>query len=78
MPFFVPQLRTDPQIWNGGKEGENIVLKKPILTKSDDVVESILTFSNITDGGFEWEGKIVNHSKNISQVFWKIWCKKRE
>ncbi|MCB0373241.1 MAG: hypothetical protein KDD31_09555 [Muricauda sp.] len=77
VPFFIPQLRGDPQIWKGGRENDVIVLRKEQKSNSGDDIQSILTFSNISDDGFNWEGKIVNHTKNTSRVFWRIWCKKR-
>nr|WP_321231825.1 hypothetical protein [uncultured Psychroserpens sp.] len=76
VPFFTPYMISEPQIWNGGKEGENIVLRKPEAKQNNDHIESVLTFSNITENGFNWTGKIVNLDSKKETVFWRIWCVK--
>lgn len=78
VPFFTPNMRANPQIWIGGKEGDNIVLKRTQKTQNGGEAESILTFSNITDKGFNWEGKIYIPTKNFTNVFWRIWCIKEK
>jgi len=77
VPFFTPNMTSNPNIWTGGKEGDKIILKRTQKTKKGEF-ESILTFSSITDKGFNWEGKIFNPSLNKTNVFWKIWCIKEE
>jgi hypothetical protein len=74
VPFFTPNMMGAPNIWVGGKEGKKIVLKRNQKTQNGGEVESILTFSNITEKGFFWEGKIVNSQNNSTNIFWKIWC----
>ena len=78
VPFFVPYMTTEPQIWNGGKDGSNIVLRKPGAPQNGQEMESVLTFSEITDTGFNWTGKMVNIETNKESIFWKIWCVKEE
>lgn len=78
VPFFVPYMTSEPQIWNGGKDGEDIVLRKPEAAQNDQKMESVLTFSNISDKGFDWTGKMVNLETKTESVFWKIWCVKEK
>ncbi|MCK8481231.1 hypothetical protein [Psychroserpens algicola] len=74
VPFFVPYMTSEPQIWKGGKNGENIVLRKPEPKQNGEDFESVLTFSNISNKGFNWTGKKVNLNSKKETVFWKIWC----
>lgn len=73
--YFTPNLNSIPQTWTGGKKGDNIILRKKQPVQQG-LAESVLTFSNISKKGFDWEGKIFNKEKNINYPFWKIWCVK--
>ena len=75
--YFTPNLNAMPETWIGGKVGNNIILKKEQKT-TQGIVESVLTFSNISTKGFNWEGKLMSKEKNIDYSFWKIWCIKEE
>ncbi|WP_394747889.1 hypothetical protein [Spongiimicrobium salis] len=75
--YFTPDLQSKPETWIGGIQGTHIVLKKDQETPQG-LMQSILTFSNISEKGFHWEGKIVNAEKKINYPFWKIWCLKEE
>ncbi|WP_435625696.1 hypothetical protein [Flagellimonas sp.] len=75
--YFTPNLSSVPETWVGGKQGNEIVLKKEEATENG-LVESILTFSNISKKGFDWEGKVMNKEKEMVYPFWKIWCLKEE
>jgi|GEM_PF-4055907 len=75
--YFTPGLNKTPETWTGGKQENDIVLRKKQQTPQG-VIQSVLRFSNITPKGFNWEGKIVDKKKNIDYSFWKIWCKKEE
>ncbi|WP_460217964.1 hypothetical protein [Psychroserpens sp. MEBiC05023] len=77
VPFFVPFMTSEPQIWKGGKLGDEIVLRKSEPKSNGHEIESVLTFSNITEKGFNWIGKFVNLSSKKETVFWKIWCVKQ-
>lgn len=76
VPFFTPNMARPASIWHGGKEGNNIVLKRPYQVQDSIQVVSTLTFSNISSEGFNWEGKSFFPATNNANVFWKIWCKK--
>ena len=76
VPFFTPNMTRAPSIWIGGKEKEEIILKRPYTVQDSIQVVSTLTFSNISSKGFNWEGKSFFPQRNISNVFWKIWCTK--
>lgn len=76
VPFFTPNMTRNPSIWNGGKEGDKIILRRPYKVQDSIEVVSTLTFSNISDQGFNWEGKSYFPAKKSSTVFWRIWCKK--
>jgi len=74
--YFAPNQTKEPDTWTGGLVDKNIVLKGDIKTPSGNVF-SILTFSNISDKGFDWEGKILNSEEDtIGRSFWKITCEK--
>lgn len=77
VPFFVPYMSTEPQIWVGGKKGDTIELIKTEGTQNDQSMESVLTFSEITEQGFNWTGKMVNLETEAETIFWKIWCIKQ-
>ena len=77
VPFFTPNMTTNPQIWIGGKQEENIVLRRTQTTQNGEF-ESILTFSNISEKGFNWEGKIFLPDTNTTNIFWRIWCLKEQ
>ncbi len=57
-------------VWEGMKEGENIIMRQ-----QNGAVESRLTFSNITEGGFEWKSERVEGDEISSG--WNISCKRR-
>ncbi len=74
--YFSPNQANEPNTWTGGLVNKNIVLKGIIKTPSGGV-SSILTFSNISKKGFDWEGKIFSSEKDTTgRSFWKINCKK--
>ncbi|MEO0572707.1 MAG: EthD family reductase [Bacteroidota bacterium] len=75
--YFATNSQGPPSTWTGGKVGDKIILKKKQTTKSGPA-ESILTFSNISDEGFHWEGKLFFEEKQLSFPFWKIWCVKEK
>ena len=46
-------------LWKGGREGDRIVLRSPQTTATGLAVTSRLSFSQISDNGFEWLGERV-------------------
>jgi hypothetical protein len=78
VPFFTPNMTRAPNIWIGGREGNNIILRRPYQIQDSIQVVSTLTFSNISSNGFNWEGKSFFPTRNTSNVFWKIWCIKEK
>jgi len=74
--YFSPNQANEPDTWTGGIEGENVVLKGTIKTPTGKI-PSLLTFSNISKEGFNWEGKIFSSEEDtVGRSFWKISCKK--
>jgi hypothetical protein len=73
-----PGLSTKSSLWLGKKEGEEIVLKMP--QKSPGGLDGIsrLTFTNISETGFDWRGEWVNEEMQVVYPFWLIWCEKRK
>tara|TARA_R110002073_G_scaffold89852_6_gene212518 strand:- start:36200 stop:36802 length:603 start_codon:yes stop_codon:yes gene_type:complete len=76
VPFFTPNMTSNPSIWNGGKEDGEIILRRPYKVQDSIEVVSTLTFSSISNQGFNWVGESFFPATNSSNVFWKIWCKK--
>lgn len=63
--------------WEGGKRGDSIVLYRE--QKAPNGLDGYyrLTFSDISEKGFEWIGEWVNTSETFSFPTWTISCKKR-
>ncbi len=68
--YFQSQPAYATGVWEGMKEGENMIMRQ-----TNGAVESRLTFSNISETGFDWIGERVEGDKVSSG--WKISCKKR-
>lgn len=66
-----------PPVWAGGKQNGDIVLNKPQKAPNGMDGMSRLTFSEISDEGFNWIGEWVNEKQGIIYPFWKITCRKR-
>lgn len=65
--------------WSGGMEGENMVLRLPQKAPGTDIDGfSTLTFSNISDTGFDWSGVWVSADGEVEFPFWRISCTKRQ
>ncbi|NER13167.1 hypothetical protein GWK08_06935 [Leptobacterium flavescens] len=74
--YFSPELNFKPDTWIGRKENGNIVLEGTIKTTGGELT-SLLTFSDISDSGFNWEARIINPDlPGGGYSFWKIFCKK--
>ncbi len=66
-----------PGVWIGEKIGENIVLIKDQVAPNGTPGNSRLTFSNISDEGFDWVGEWTSKDESFVHPFWKIFCKKQ-
>ena len=75
--YFTPNLTSPPLTWTGGKEEDQIVLKREDDSQGGKTV-STLTFSNISKQGFSWEGTLTQLASGTNYTFWKIWCEKRK
>ncbi|MAM29563.1 MAG: hypothetical protein CMC13_11130 [Flavobacteriaceae bacterium] len=64
--------------WEGGKRGDSIVLYR--AQKAPNGTEGFfrITFSNISDEGFNWLGEWVNTNETFRFPTWKIVCTKTE
>ena len=67
-----------PPTWQGSRDGNEIVLRRS--QKSPNGLDGIsrLTFSNISEGGFEWIGEWVSLDGSVVFPFWRIGCTKIE
>ena len=64
-------------IWSGGATETGIELNQPQKAPGTDLDGfSRLTFSNISDEGFDWLGEWVSADGNIRFPFWRISCKR--
>lgn len=74
--FSMPAYGTGT--WRGGMEGDNMVLRLPQKAPGTDIDGfSRLTFSNISDSGFNWDGEWVSSDGSVVFPFWRIRCTKR-
>ena len=64
--------------WEGNKKDGAIVLYREQKAPNGMDGYYRLTFSNITDKGFNWIGEWVNKDESFSYATWKIACVKRE
>lgn len=64
--------------WEGGKNGENIILYKDQTAPNGMEGKYRITFSNISRSGFSWIGEWVTPDESVVFPTWKIQCIKRE
>lgn len=64
--------------WEGGKNGENIILYKDQTAPNGMEGKYRITFSDISDVGFNWIGEWVTPDESVVFPTWKIHCIKRE
>jgi len=68
-----------PGTWVGNREdGGDFVLFKDQPAPNGTPGDSRLTFSSISEKGFNWIGEWVSKDGNITYPFWKISCVKRK
>lgn len=77
--FSYPSVSATPGVWMGGKDNENnLVFLRPQKAPNGMDGISRLTFSDITESGFNWNGEWVSVDGSFTYPFWMIWCKKLE
>jgi len=64
--------------WEGNKKGNDIVLYRDNTAPNGTEGFYRLTFSNISDKGFNWIGEWTDKTEKIVYPTWKITCLKRE
>ncbi len=64
--------------WEGNKKGDDIVLYREQKAPNGMDGYYRLTFSNISDNGFNWIGEWVTRDETFSYPTWKIACIKRK
>jgi len=69
-----PTLRT----WQGGKKNDNILLYNDQKAPNGMDGKYRITFSEISDNGFNWIGEWVSLDESVVFPTWKIECSKRK
>ena len=67
-----------PKTWEGGMKDDKILLYNK--QKAPNGLDGFyrITFSDISTGGFNWNGEWVSTDESIVYPTWKIWCKQRK
>ncbi|GJM06074.1 MAG: hypothetical protein DHS20C09_20700 [marine bacterium B5-7] len=63
-------------VWTGGKVGSDLIFWRTQKAPNGMAGFYRLTFSEITETGYQWLGAWVDESKTVSYPTWKINCKK--
>lgn len=64
--------------WRGSMAGDNMVLRQPQKAPGTDFDGfSTLTFSNVSDRGFDWTGEWISEDGATVFPFWRIQCQKQ-
>ncbi|MEM6526453.1 MAG: hypothetical protein AAF693_21855 [Bacteroidota bacterium] len=74
--YFSTAVSPAPGVWSGGKEGNEIHLYRP--QKAPNGMDGFykLSFTDITDEGFNWKGQWVDPSEQMKYPTWVIFCRK--
>lgn len=74
--FSFPGVSTQPGTWLGtwNEEEQRMVLSQPQQAPNGMEGNSVLTFFDISDKGFNWEGKWVKDDGSVEWPFWRIYC----
>lgn len=64
--------------WEGGNRGDDIILYKHQNAPNGAEGKYRITFSDITEDGFNWIGEWVTPDESVVFPTWKIFCTKRE
>lgn len=72
-------VSTKPGTWLGAwdEEAQKMVLTQAQKAPNGMEGNSVLTFSNISEKGYKWEGKWVKDDGSVEWPFWRIACKRR-
>lgn len=62
--------------WEGNRDGDKIVLYREQAAPNGMEGFYKITFSDISDKGFNWLGEWVDRAESFSYPTWKIYCKK--
>ncbi len=76
--FSYPNVSLSPGTWRGGRDGDDIVLKRPHTTGSGLQGVSQLTFYDITDEGYRWKGVWIKDDGTVTWPFWSIDCRRKQ
>ena len=76
--FSTSFIASSPPTWEGGKVDDDIILYKTQTAPNGMEGFYKITFSHISEDGFDWLGEWVNPSESIRYPTWKIFCKKKE
>lgn len=78
--FSFPGVSTSPGSWLGSWDdaGKKMVLSLPQKAPNGMEGNSVLTFSDISEKGFRWEGQWVKDDGSITYPFWRISCIRRK
>ena len=72
-------VSTELRVWEGNKNKDgNIVLYRNSPAPNGTEGDYRLTFSNITNKGFDWVGEWVNKTETIVYPTWRISCVRRD
>lgn len=71
-------ISTTLSTWEGNKKGDDIVLYREQKAPNGMDGYYRLTFSNISENGFNWLGEWVTRDESFSYPTWKIACLKRK
>ena len=63
--------------WEGGKQGDSIVLYRPQMAPNGMEGYYRITFSDMDQDGFNWLGEWVDTTKKIRFPTWKIKCRRK-
>ncbi len=61
-------------VWEGGQEGDNLILRQFNAAKDGTLTESRLTFYNIKADSFDWKAE--NVKRDVLSVSWTSSCRK--
>ncbi len=76
--YSYPAVAYNPGVWHGSKQSDgSIVLTKEQAAPNGMQGNSVLTFSDISEEGFNWKGEWIKDDGAFTYPFWLIWCQKK-
>jgi hypothetical protein len=76
--FSASSAVASPPTWEGEKVDDDIILYKPQTAPNGMEGYYKITFSEISNDGFNWIGEWVDPKETFSYPTWKIYCRKTE